>query len=152
MIFTPDIAAPLGALLGSRRPRAEIVTDDDAAILALIREHYEWTGRDEVRASALYADDAALEFPQSGERIRGRQNIIAFRTAYPAKVTIDMYRTSGSGTLWVNESTILYDGAEPHGGASIMEFAGGKVVRERIYIGARWEPPTWRAQWVEMME
>jgi hypothetical protein len=33
-----------------------------------------------------------------------------------------------------------------------MEFREGKVVRERIYFGAPWEPPAWRAQWVEPME
>ena len=32
-----------------------------------------------------------------------------------------------------------------------MEFRDGKVVRERIYFGEPWEPPAWRAQWVEPM-
>jgi hypothetical protein len=35
---------------------------------------------------------------------------------------------------------------------SIMELRDGKVVRERIYYGEPWEPPAWRAQWVEAME
>jgi hypothetical protein len=34
----------------------------------------------------------------------------------------------------------------------IMEFRDGKVVRERIYFGEPWEPPAWRAQWVEPTE
>jgi hypothetical protein len=34
----------------------------------------------------------------------------------------------------------------------IMEFRDGKVIRERIYFGEPWEPPVWRAQWVELME
>jgi hypothetical protein len=33
-----------------------------------------------------------------------------------------------------------------------MEFRDGKVVRERIYFGEPWEPPAWRARWVERME
>ena len=33
-----------------------------------------------------------------------------------------------------------------------MEFRDGKVVRERIYFGESWEPPAWRAQWVERIE
>jgi len=31
----------------------------------------------------------------------------------------------------------------------IMEFCDGLVVRERIYFGEPWEPPAWRAKWVE---
>jgi hypothetical protein len=34
----------------------------------------------------------------------------------------------------------------------IMEFRGDKVVRERIYFGDPWEPPAWRAQWVELFD
>jgi hypothetical protein len=32
-----------------------------------------------------------------------------------------------------------------------MEFRDGKVVRERIYFAEPWDPPEWRAQWVEPM-
>jgi ketosteroid isomerase-like protein len=35
---------------------------------------------------------------------------------------------------------------------SIMEVRDGKIVRERNYHGEPWEPPAWRAQWVEPME
>jgi hypothetical protein len=124
---------------------------DKARTLAVIRAHYEWTGRDEVRASELYADHAVVEFPQSGERIRGKANIIAFRSAYPARVTIEMHRTIGRGDLWVNECTIRYDGERPHKGVGIMEFRAGKVFRERIYVGEPWDPPAWRAQWLERL-
>jgi ketosteroid isomerase-like protein len=34
----------------------------------------------------FYHDDAIVEFPQSGERIRGRHNIYELRAHYPAKV------------------------------------------------------------------
>ncbi len=34
----------------------------------------------------------------------------------------------------------------------IMEFRDGEVVRERIYFGDPWEPPSWRAQWVERFD
>lgn len=100
-------------------------------------------------SSALYADDAVLEFPQGGERIRGKANIIAFRTAYPAKVDFTMRRTLGQGSLWVNEGVIHYDGERPTHFVGIMEFRGDEVVRETIYFGEPWTPPAWRAQWVE---
>jgi hypothetical protein len=33
-----------------------------------------------------------------------------------------------------------------------MEFRDEKVVRERIYFGEPWEPPAWRAHWVERFD
>jgi hypothetical protein len=33
-----------------------------------------------------------------------------------------------------------------------MEFRDDKVVREPIYFGDPWEPPAWRAQWVERFD
>ncbi|MGH8938921.1 MAG: nuclear transport factor 2 family protein [Actinomycetes bacterium] len=94
---------------------------------------------------------AGLELPQRGERIRGKASIIAFRTAYPARLTFEMHRTVGCDDLWVNEYTIRYDGVRPHKVVGIMEFRAGRVFRERIYLTEAWEPPAWRAQWVEPM-
>lgn len=122
---------------------------DEAAARAIIKDHFDWASRDEVRASECYAEDVVLEFPQSGERIRGRENITAFRQAYPANIDFEMHRTIGCGDLWVNEYTIRYDGENLRKVAGIMEFRNGKVVRERLYITEPWEPPAWRAQWVE---
>jgi hypothetical protein len=104
-----------------------------------------------VRASEIYADDAVVEWPQGGERLRGKANIIAFRSTYPARQEFELHRTTGSGDLWVNEYTIRYDD-EPVMVVGIMEFRDSKVVRERIYFGSSWEPPASRAQWVELFD
>lgn len=121
---------------------------NEAAARKLIRDHFASGGRDEARASRIYADDAVLEFPQGGERIRGKANIQAMRTAYPASLTFEDVRTIGSGDVWVNQYTISYDGQPSHV-VGIMEFRDGLVVRETIYISDSWEPPAWRAEWVE---
>ena len=94
---------------------------------------------------------AVVEWPQGGERLRGKVNIIAFRSTYPARQRFELHRTTGCHDLWVNEYTIRYDG-RPTMVVGIMEFRDGKVVRERIYFGEPWEPPAWRAQWVEQMD
>ena len=124
---------------------------DEATTQAMLKQFYDTTVNDVTGASAIYADDAMLEFPQGRERIRGKANIIAFRSAYPANVTIDVHRTIGRQDLWVNELTLRYDGT-PMNVVSIMEIRDGKIVRERNYYGEPWEPPAWRAQWVEPME
>jgi hypothetical protein len=49
----------------------------------------------------------------------------------------------------VAENQITYDGATTMHTITILEFHDGKVVRETIYFGEPWEPPAWRAQWVE---
>ncbi len=51
----------------------------------------------------------------------------------------------------MNEYTIHYDD-RPVMAVGIMEFRDGEVVRERIYFGDPWEPPSWRAQWVERFD
>ena len=125
---------------------------DESTVRAMITDHFEASTDDIVRASDIYADDAVLEFPQGRERIRGKADIIAFRSAYPARVTFEIHRTTGRLDLWVNEYTIRYDGEKAFRVVGIMEFRDGKVVRERIYFGEPWDPPAWRAQWVEPME
>jgi SnoaL-like domain len=125
---------------------------DEATVRAMIKDHFETGTDDFVRSAEIYADDAVLEFPQGRERIRGKANIIAFRSAYPARITIDMQRTIGRQDLWVNEYIIRYNAEKPLNVVGIMEFRDGKVVRERIYFGEPWEPPAWRAKWVEPME
>lgn len=142
----------LGALWAAQAaaPRSPDPTDEAAARRA-IADHYA-TAMDPKtvpESSLLYADDAVLEFPQGGERIRGKASIIAFRTAYPAKVTFELRRTVGHGSLWVNEGVLRYDGERPHHFVGVMEFRGGKVFRETLYFGEPWTPPAWRAQWVE---
>jgi hypothetical protein len=133
---------------------------DEARARTLIEDHFSYSGisapgggpgDDIARASEIYADDALVEWPQGGERIRGKANIIAFRSAYPARQEFELHRTTGRQDLWVNEYTIRYEG-KPVMAVGIMEFRDDKVVRERIYFGEPWEPPAWRAQWVERME
>jgi hypothetical protein len=92
-----------------------------------------------------------LEYPQSGERIRGRHNIQASRTAQPSAKRFTVRRITGMGELWVTELIIAYDG-QPSCSVSIMEFLDGKVARETQYFGDLFEPGPSRAQWDERME
>jgi hypothetical protein len=98
----------------------------------------------------IYREDAVLEYPQSGERIRGRRGIQASRTAQPEKKRFSVRRILGSGDLWISEIVITYDG-QPSCAVSIMEMQDGKVSRETQYFGDPFEPGPSRAQWVERM-
>jgi hypothetical protein len=70
---------------------------------------------------------------------------------YPARQQFELHRTTGCHDLWVNEYTIRYEDKAVMV-VGIMEFRGEQVVRERIYFGDPWEPPAWRAQWVERFD
>lgn len=96
----------------------------------------------------IYRDDAVLEYPQSGERIRGRANIQASREAQPNLKRFTVRRVSGGGDLWISELILTYDG-QPNYVVSIMEFENGEVVRETQYFGEPFEPGPSRAMWVE---
>jgi SnoaL-like domain len=98
----------------------------------------------------IYLDDAVLEYPQSGERIRGRRNIQASRSAQPNKKRFKVRRVLGAADLWVSEFILTYDGL-PSYTVSIMEFRDGKVARETQYFGDPFAPGPSRAQWVERM-
>jgi ketosteroid isomerase-like protein len=100
---------------------------------------------------SIYHDDAVLEYPQSGERIRSRANIQISRTRQPNEKRFSVRRIVGNGDLWVTEFILSYDG-KPSYTVSIMEFRGDKVARETQYFAAPFEPGASRAQWVERMD
>ena len=98
----------------------------------------------------IYREDAVLEYPQSGERIKGRHNIQASRTVQPNAKRFSVRRIVGSGNLWVSEFILSYDG-RPSYSVSVMEFLDGKVARETQYFGDPFEPGPSRAHLVEQI-
>ncbi len=99
----------------------------------------------------IYLEDAVLDYPQSGERTRGRRNIQGQRASQPSNKRFTVRRIIGSGDLWVTEFILTYDG-KPSYTVSIMEFVGDKVARETQYFADPFVAPAWRAQWVERMD
>jgi hypothetical protein len=98
----------------------------------------------------IYLEDAVLDYPQSGERTRGRSNIQNQRASQPSNKRFAVRRIIGSGELWVTEFTLTYDD-KPSYTVSIMEFQGDKVARETQYFADPFPAPAFRAKWVERM-
>jgi hypothetical protein len=121
---------------------------DDDARDALRRHWAASDANDSATEHQIYRDDAVLEYPQSGERIRGRHNIQASRAAQPNTKRFTVRRILGGGDLWMSELVLTYD-AQPFYVVSIMEFEDGDVVLETQYFGEAFEPGPSRAQWVE---
>ena len=103
---------------------------------------------DEATEHVIYADDAVLEYPQSGERFRGRRNILGQRGHHPAQREFFVRRVRGIGDLWITELVITYD-SQPYDTVSIMEFRGAHVIHETQYFAEPFEAAAWRAQWAD---
>ena len=124
----------------------------DQAIRAALDQHWAASDANDFETEhRIYHEDAVLDYPQSGERTRGRSNIQKQRSTQPSKKRFAVRRILGGGDLWVTEFTLTYDG-KPSYTVSIMEFRGDKVARETQYFADPFVAPTWRAQLVERMD
>ncbi len=123
--------------------------DHHARTRAGIEQHWAASERGDVDTEhAIYASDAILDYPQSGERFRGRSTIQAQRAGHPAERHFTVRRISGAGDLWVSECVITYDGA-PAYTVSIMEFEDGLVTHETQYFADPFEAPARRSPLAE---
>lgn len=122
---------------------------NDRDLQAALQRHWDASDANDFDVEhEIYRDDAVLEYPQSGERIRGRDNICESRRLQPNSKRFAVRRIVGSGDLWVSEFTLTYDGV-PSYAVSIMQFSDGLVVRETQYFADRFEPGASRAHLIE---
>src|ERR1700683_3889788 len=95
---------------------------DDQTVRAALQGHWDASDANDFETEhEIYREDAVLDYPQSGERIRGRRNIQQSRFVQPNKKRFTVRRMIGSGDLWVTEFILTYDGV-PSYTVSIMEF------------------------------
>jgi len=122
---------------------------DDRALRLALERHWDASDAGDFEAEhEIYREDAVLDYPQSGERIRGRRNIRESRRLQPNRKRFAVRRIVGSGDLWVSEFVLTYDGAPSHA-VSIMEFRDGLVASETQYFADPFEPAPSRAHLVE---
>src|SRR5262249_26485391 len=78
-----------------------------AAIEALV----DCINRDDRGAmDGVFTDDVVMDWPQSGERIRGAANRREVYARFPSLPRVTPRRLSGSGNLWVLEANLDYGG------------------------------------------
>jgi SnoaL-like domain len=122
---------------------------DDQTVRDALARHWEASDASDFEVEhEIYREDAVLDYPQSGERIRGRRNIRESRFVQPNKKRFTVRRIIGGGDLWVTEFVLSYDGI-PSYTVSIMQFRGGLVANETQYFADRFEPSPTRAHLVE---
>jgi len=124
----------------------------DQEIRAALDQHWAASDANDCETEhRIYLEDAVVEYPQSGERTRGRRNLQNQRANQPNKKRFSIRRILGGGDLWATELILTYDG-KPSCTVSIMEFKGDKVARESQYFADPFVAPASRAQWVERMD
>jgi len=98
----------------------------------------------------LMHEDYVEEYPQSGERIRGKDNARTMYESYPSIPNLIDYSYTISRDLAVIEMVLDYDGNRMNV-CEIVEFEDGKIKGDRGYFAEPFEAPEWRAQWAERM-
>ena len=101
-------------------------------------------------ASEFLHDDYILEWPQSGERIRGRANFVAINENYPVhgrwEFTIGRILADGDEVI---SDVDVTDGVVRGRAITFSTIRDGKIFRQTEFWPDPFEAPTWRAQWVE---
>jgi hypothetical protein len=136
------------------RAYMQAIVDNDAGALARLRDPG-WV----------------LDYPQSGERIRGQANDRAIADNYPGGLpevdpgrivgsedqwvvtpSFTFERVAGSGDTWWTEGQARYPDGSTWFVVSIYRLRDGRVAREITYWAQPFESPAWRAAWVEAIE
>ncbi len=104
-------------------------------------------------ASELLHDDFVLEWPQSGERVRGRANFAAVNEHYPAHGTwqITLVRLVADDDEVVTEVSVT-DGVRRDRAITFSTVRDGKIAQQVEYWPEPFEAAAWRAHWVERIE
>lgn len=102
------------------------------------------------QAGALFAEDFTLDWPQSGERIRGRDDFAALNAAYPATAPwhFDVRHLWTDG-LHVITETEVKSGNVAAVAISFFTVRDGEIAHIREFWPEPFAAPAWRAQWVE---
>jgi len=112
----------------------------DQEIRAALDQHWAASDASDFETEHLiYREDAVLDYPQSGERTRGRRNIQGQRASQPGRKRFTVRRIIGGGDLWVAKLVITYD-RKPSYTVSVMEFRDDKVARETVLCRSRRNP------------
>ena len=117
---------------------------------ATLESFFQALARNDVDAAVdLLRDDHVAEYPQSGERIKGKDDWRKIAENYPDGLP-DMIDHSFklNGELGVAEMVFEYDGHRVYV-CAVFELQDGKIKKTQEYFAEPFEAPEWRAQWVE---
>jgi hypothetical protein len=118
-----------------------------------------------------FADaEVVLEYPQSGERFKGRENNLAILENYPGLPDATIQRVRGAEDKWVLtpswtplritgsgdhysvEGRLVYPNGDVWSFVDLFELRNDKVIKVFEYFAAPFPAADWRAKWAEKRE
>ncbi len=120
----------------------------------IVRRFWETMQTNDFRAaSLLLADDYVLEWPQSQERLRGRDNFAQVNEEYPAhgRWQFTIHKIVGNATEAVSDVAIT-DGTVRARAITFSTVLNGKITRQVEFWPENYPAPENRRHLVEMME
>ena len=104
-------------------------------------------------ASQLLHDDYTLDWPQSGERILGRDNFAAINTNYPAEGQwqFQINHILAEGDVVVTDVNVT-DGKIVGRVITFSTIRDEKIWKQVEFWPDPFEAPEWRAKWIQKME
>ncbi len=127
---------------------------DDASARQLIDRYWQAANeRDFDSVGALFTDDVLIEWPQSGERVRGKEACISVWLNYPGGSPRfqGVNRVVGDGNVWLAETLLDYPDGKRYIAVGVFVLQDGKIAHEIDYFNEPFPAPEWRRQWVEPM-
>jgi limonene-1,2-epoxide hydrolase len=98
----------------------------------------------------LLHEEYLLEWPQSGERVRGRENFVAINENYPAhgRWEFTVHRILAEGDEVVSDVDVT-DGVIRGRVITFSRIQDGKILHQTEFWPDPFEAADWRSQWVE---
>ena len=117
---------------------------------ALIRELIEKAQLTDFGVIGEFAtEDLVMEWPQSGERFRGRDNVVAAVRAQPNKPAVaGPLRVVGSTDVWTLMMPLRY-GDQIYHYVGVYELERGRIKRVTEYFGEPFPAQEYRAPWLD---
>jgi len=123
-------------------------TKNRATIEALVSAINE---KDLAALDNVFTEDVIMEWPQSGERIRGGQNRREIYSRFPSLPSVKPRQLTGSSNIWVLEATLDYGDKDLYQCVFVFKMRDGLIAQETAYWSKPFPAPEWRANWVERM-
>ena len=123
-------------------------------VIEVVREFWRLMATNDFNSvAAVLAPDFVLEWPLSGERIRGADRFAQMNTEYPAhgRWSFTIHRLVGSESEAVSDVAVT-DGVQTARAISFFTIDGGKVRRLVEFWPEPCEAPAHRAHLVERMD
>ena len=110
-------------------------------------------GNDFYAVAQLMHEEVTREWPQSGERIRGRENFAKLNTAYPAegKWHFIVNFIVADGEVVITDVSVT-DGIKRDRVITFSTIRDEKIWKQIEFWPEPFEAPEWRAQWVERIK